>query len=264
MSQLTTRDYKGAAPRPRGAGGLSQFLWGALAGALLAGLGAALIMHHADKAARVCTGTGIVATPAASAGSAPGTATPVGPAPAGRVPEASSGGDARSPSAYPSSSIRGSSAPSRQSGRSARDASPAPAPQDTVARGASHGPSVAAQSAAASEPQYDFYQMLPNLRVTVPPPSAPGARSVGPGGRPRFAGYVLQVGAYNSEAHARKVVAYLDSLGTLAHIDPMRDGAKTLYRVRIGPVIERWELDRFRHQLKLVGLPALLIPGATH
>ncbi|MHB1827334.1 MAG: SPOR domain-containing protein [Steroidobacteraceae bacterium] len=262
MSQLTTRDYKGAAPRPRGAGGgLSQFLWGTLAGALLAGLGAALIVHHASQAARVCAGTGIAATPAAPAGRGQGAATPPGPVPAGAVPGASSGSGGRSP-ASASSSIRGSGG--RQSGRSARDASPAPAPQDTLARGASQGPSVAAHSAAASTPQYDFYQMLPNLRVTVPPPSAPGARSVGPGGRRRFGGYVLQVGAYNSEAHARKVVAYLDSLGTLAHIDPMRDGAKTLYRVRIGPVIERWELDRFRHQLKLVGLPAMLVPGATH
>ncbi len=121
-----------------------------------------------------------------------------------------------------------------------------------------------ARSAAASQPRYDFYQMLPNLRVTVPAPSAPGARSIGPGGRPQFDGYVLQVGAYGSEAHARKVVAYLDSLGTLAHIDTVHDGEKTLYRVRIGPVIERWELNRFRHQLKLVGLPAVLIPGATH
>ncbi len=259
MSQLTTRDYKGTAPRPRGAGGLSQFLWGTLAGALLAGLGAALIVHHTGQAARVCAGTGIAAPPAAPAGRAQGAATPPGPVPAGSVPEASSGGDARSP-ASSSSSIRGSGG--RQSGRSGRDASPAQAPQDTLARGASQGPSLAAHR--ASTPQYDFYQMLPNLRVTVPPPSAPGARSVGPGGRRRFAGYVLQVGAYNSEAHARKVVAYLDSLGTLAHIDPMRDGAQTLYRVRIGPVIERWELDRFRHQLKLVGLPAMLVPGATH
>ena len=250
MSQLTTRDYKGAAPRPRGAGGLSQFLWGALAGALLAGLGAALIMRHADKAARACTGSG-------GALAAP---TPAGPP----VPGGSAGGNARSPSPYPPSSRSGTSGPSMQSGRPTRVASPAPAARDTAARSGGDGSTIVARSAAASQPQYDFYQMLPNLRVTVPAPSAPGARSVGPGGRPQFGGYVLQVGAYSSEAHARKVVAYLDSLGTLAHIDTVHEGEKTLYRVRIGPVIERWERNRFRHQLKLVGLPAVLIPGATH
>ena len=258
MSQLTTRDYKGAAPRPRSAGGLGQFLWGALAGALLAGLGTALIMHHADKATRACTASGGRVTPAAAAGSAAALV-----APAGSVPGASSGANARSSPPYPSSSIWGARGPSPQAGRSGRAGSPAPAARVAAARSGGDGSRVVARSAAASQTQYDFYQMLPNLRVTVPAPSAPGARSVGPGGRPQFAGYVLQVGAYGSEAHARKVVAYLDSLGTLAHIDTVHEGAKTLYRVRIGPVIERWELNRFRHQLKLIGLPAVLIPGAT-
>ena len=264
MSQLTTRDYKGAAPRPRSAGGLSQFLWGALAGALLAGLGAALIMRHADKAVRACTGSGGAATPAAAAGSAQSAAALAATTPAGPIPGASSGGNARSPSPYPASSISAARGPSPQSDRSARVASPAPTARDTAARSGDDGSTIVARSAAASQPQYDFYQMLPNLRVTVPAPSAPGTRSVGPGGRRQFGGYVLQVGAYSSEAHARKVVAYLDSLGTLAHIDTAHDGEKTLYRVRIGPVIERWELNRFRHQLKLIGLPAVLIPGATH
>ena len=93
---------------------------------------------------------------------------------------------------------------------------------------------------------------------------APGAQAVGPNGHARFAGYILQVGAYRDEAQAHKVVNYLDSLGILAHINPMRSGGATLYRVRIGPIVEQRELERFRGVLKRIGLPGVLIPGATH
>lgn len=106
--------------------------------------------------------------------------------------------------------------------------------------------------------------MLPKLRVLVPPPTAPGTRGIGPRGHAQFSGYVLQVGAYTDEAQARRVVAYLDSLGILAHIDTAHDGTATLYRVRIGPIIQASELKRFRGVLKRVGLPGILIPGATY
>ncbi len=255
MSQLTTRDYKGTAPRPRGSGGLGQFLWGALAGAVLAGLGAALIMHHADKAVRACTA--VATKPAATPAAALVAPAPVSTSP---MPGTSPGANARSTSTYPSSSIWGARDPSPHSHRIA---SPTPAARATGARSAGDGSNDVAPR-TASQTQYDFYQMLPNLRVTVPAPSAPGTRSIGPGGRPQFAGYVLQAGAYSSEAHARKVVSYLNFLGTLAHIDTVHQGGKPLYLVRIGPVIERWELNRFRHQLKLIGLQAVVIPGATH
>jgi cell division septation protein DedD len=257
MSQLTTRDYKGTAPRPRSAGGLSQFLWGTLAGALLAGLGAALILHHADNAARACTASGAAVTPAA--GSANRATAPVMPTPADPESATSSGGNTRS-----SSSIWRAPDPGPQTGRSARVVSAAPAAQDTLARSGRNGSNVVAQRAPAPQPQYDFYEMLPNLKVTVPPPSAPGARRVGPRGRTQFAGYVLQAGAYRSFARARKLVSYLNFLGTLAHIDTVHNGATTLYEVRVGPVIERWEINRFRHQLRLIGLHPMLIPGATH
>ena len=213
MSQLTTRDYKGAGRRGEPPGGLKEFLLGALAGALLAGLGTALVMHHVHRRAPACA-------PARSP-----------PAPASAPPAA---------------------------GHPAASAPVSHAHTDLARASASH------RQHAAAPPQYDFYQMLPKLKVAVPPPTAPGAQAVGPNGHARFAGYILQVGAYRDEAQAHKVVNYLDSLGILAHINPMRSGGATLYRVRIGPIVEQRELERFRGVLKRIGLPGVLIPGATH
>ncbi len=231
MSQLTTRDYKGAGRRENSPAGLKEFLLGALAGGVLAGLGTALVMHHMRRdASAACAAPG----PAAQAqAAAPARETPV---PAARARTAA-------PSKAP-----------KTVGRAA-------APQ--LARAGSTGAASSGKPAPA-QTQYDFYQMLPNLKVIVPHPTAPGARTVGNNGRTEFAGYVLQVGAYNDPAQARRVVSYLDSLGILAHIDTVHDGTAVLYRVRIGPIIEQSELNRFRGVLKRIGLPGVLIPGATH
>ena len=217
MSQLT-RDYKGAGRRPSSPGGLKEFLLGALAGALLAGLGTALVMHHMRGSASACAAGGSAAQTAA-------------------------------PPAAPATNTR--AAQPRSNSR-----------KPVLAQ--THTPTAAHAKAAPAQPQYDFYQMLPNLKVIVPPPTAPGATAVGPNGRTEFAGYVLQVGAYRDEAQAQRIVNYLDSLGILAHINPMHDGSATLYRVRIGPIIEQSELNRFRAVLKRIGYPGVLIPGATH
>lgn len=214
MSELTTRDYKGAGGR-RGdpSGGLKEFLWGALAGALLAGLGTGLIMHHLDKSTAV----------ACSAQRAP----------------------TRRPAAKSVSAVANGAT--------------------TAAHPTSHdSPKATSAGAAAAQPHYDFYKMLPNLKVIVPPPTAPGTRSVGTHGRTVFSGYVVQVGSYTDAAQARHIIAELDSLGIIAHIDTARSHGTTLHRVRIGPITEEAELRRIRRVLKAVHLPAIVIPGATH
>ncbi len=234
MSQLTTRDYKGAGRRENSPAGLKEFLLGALAGGVLAGVGTALVMHHMHRGASAAC-----AVPGPAAPSQPAAAARQTPVPASRALSATTAAPSKGPN----------------TGRRAA------APQ--LARAGSAGAASSGKPAPA-QPQYDFYQMLPNLKVIVPRPTAPGARSVGSNGRTEFAGYVLQVGAYNDPAQARRVVTYLDSLGILAHIDTVHDGTAALYRVRIGPIIEQSELNRFRGVLKRIGLPGVLIPGATH
>lgn len=222
MSELTSRDYKGTGGGRRGAppGGLKEFLWGALAGALLAGLGTALVMHRIERTA-----------PAACAAK---------PA-AGHKPAAS----AATAAAHSGTTNR-------------RTGSDSTTPRKS---------SATASTSRASEPahaHYDFYKMLPNLKVRVPRPSAPGKRTVGSHGHTVFAGYVVQVGSYTDPAQARRIRAELDSLGIIAHIDTVQAHGTTLHRVRIGPLTEEAELKRIRRVLKAVHLPGIVIPGATH
>ncbi len=254
MSQLTTRDYKGAGRHagPPPSGGLKEFLFGALAGALLAGLGTALVMHHGRRSAAAACAT------TAGAAHAPAT---VPSAQNSAAHGSSRKAPVRSASAPVHRESAGAGAPDRHAGATTQrnDHQDARAPREVRPASKSRQPG----TSVPAHTRYDFYQMLPNLKVTVPPPTAPGTRSVGPNGRTRFAGYVLQVGAYRDEGQARHVVAYLDSLGILAHIDTAHDGRTALYRVRIGPIIERAELDRFQGVLKRIGLPGVLIPGAT-
>ncbi|MDA8349250.1 MAG: SPOR domain-containing protein [Pseudomonadota bacterium] len=228
MSQLTTRDYKGAARREGGpSGGLKEFLLGALAGALLAGFGTALVMHHEYRSRRTCTAA------ATSATASPAAPTPA-PAPRRAAPPAAA---ARTTPA-PQVALRTASAP-----RIRRSAHPQSGP---------------------AQPQYDFYQMLPNLKVIVPRPTAPGAHAAGVRGAAAYGGYVLQVGSYSDAAQAERIISELDSVGIIAHVDTVQSRGVTLHRVRIGPITEASELARIRGTLHALRLPAIVIPGAVH
>ena len=235
MSQLTTRDYKGAGRREGGpSGGLKEFLLGALAGALLAGVGTALVMHHAYRARRACGAC--AASPSAAS---PPAAAPPAPAPVRTAPQAA-------PGTTPAPRTAAAPQVVRRTAPSARTRS-----------------SVHAQSAPA-QPQYDFYQMLPNLKVTVPRPSAPGAHAAGVRGPGAYGGYVLQVGSYSNAAQAERIISELDSVGIIAHVDTVQSRGVTLHRVRVGPITEASELARIRGTLHALRLPAIVIPGAVH
>jgi cell division protein FtsN len=236
MSQLTTRDYKGAGRRANPPAGLKEFLLGALAGALLAGLGTALVMHHAHRsAAQSC------APAAATSGAA-------APTPSGPPARHALAQPAHSPG--PAAALGRSHSKETHTGSSLQ-----------LARTGSHS-GAARHAAAPAQSQYDFYQMLPNLKVTVPHPNGAG-RQTAAGGRSSATAYILQVGSYRDEAQARRIVAELDSLGIIAHIDTVPDGRTTLHRVRIGPLTETAELNRIRGVLKSVRLPAIVMPAAA-
>ncbi|MGC8517490.1 MAG: SPOR domain-containing protein [Steroidobacteraceae bacterium] len=241
MSPLTTRDYKGAGRREGApSGGLKEFLWGALAGALLAGIGTALVMQHMRRAGSACASGTTAPSAAAPAATVPPTTAPPTTAQAHFAPPPASHESHATPSR------RATVAPER------RTAPP------VVAQAAVHGTSSPAQ------PQYDFYQMLPNLKVIVPRPSAPGAHAAGMRGAGAYGGYVLQVGSYSSPAQAERIISELDSVGIIGHVDTVQSRGVTLHRVRVGPITEASELARIRSTLHAMRLPAIVIPGAVH
>jgi len=145
----------------------------------------------------------------------------------------------------------------------------APAPDDTSSDDPdSAAPSNSAPSApaAAKAQQYDFYRMLPRIKVPVshddeqpahaapPPPAADPPQRTADSGRP----YVLQIGSYRSTAEADQVRARLARDGISAQVERIVQGSSTWNRVRIGPLSDA-ELTRVRERLRTANIHALVI-----
>jgi cell division septation protein DedD len=74
-------------------------------------------------------------------------------------------------------------------------------------------------------------------------------------------GFSVQVGAFGSEATARKLVNELQAAGFRPYISPLARPGKTLHRVRVGPVADRAEADKLAARLKARGLPVSVVAG---
>jgi DedD protein len=102
--------------------------------------------------------------------------------------------------------------------------------------------------------------------AVAPPARAPEARpaaiepAVQPVAPPKGA-FSVQVGAFGSEATARKLVADLKADGMPAYIAPLSKSGKTLHRVRAGPVPDRAAADKLAARLKARGLPVSVVSG---
>jgi len=98
-------------------------------------------------------------------------------------------------------------------------------------------------------------------RIASKPPAAAASgstpalasRSVAPTSR----AWAVQLGSFSKESSAQKLVADLKASGHDAFIMPVKSGANTLYRVRVGPMTERSAADATLRKLKA------LAPGAT-
>ena len=97
----------------------------------------------------------------------------------------------------------------------------------------------------------------PTLRVAdlppPPPPKALVAKPVAPTSR----AWAVQMGSFSKESTAQKMVSDLKERGHDAFVMPVKSGATTLYRVRVGPVAERAAAEASLRQLRA------LAPGAT-
>jgi cell division septation protein DedD len=69
----------------------------------------------------------------------------------------------------------------------------------------------------------------------------------------------VQVGAFGSEAAARKLVDQLRESGYKVYVAPVSRGGRTLHRVRVGPEPERAEAESLLAGLKVRGLPATVV-----
>jgi cell division protein FtsN len=124
---------------------------------------------------------------------------------------------------------------------------PKATPTDAAPTGAGVAPSA---PAANADGQFSLYNLLPGKtqETTAVPDQTIAKEEPKPAddGKNR---YLLQVGAYESEAEADATRAKLALMGYEANISKREREGKTLHRVRIGPIDTQEDMNRIRTAL---------------
>lgn len=111
-----------------------------------------------------------------------------------------------------------------------------------------------------SDPQFDFYDVLPSMEVEVTDDKANAAASGSAAGAIDAPGsYILQVGSYRNFADADRVKAKLALQGVAASIQKITIDNDTWHRVRIGPISNLNKLEETRRTLREAQIDALVI-----
>lgn len=132
-----------------------------------------------------------------------------------------------SPSEQPPQAVVENRAPPPEEPPAAEPVAAQPAPSDQAK------PEVPQQSGAAV-PQ----PVVEQPTATVPARAA--QRPLASGGEAPTSGrWAVQVGTFSKEANAQRLVKQLRDQGESAFVMPVKSGAATLYRVRIGPMKDR-------------------------
>lgn len=145
-----------------------------------------------------------------------------------------------------------------------------------------------AEAGTAKQPSFDFYQVLPGKEVVIPDAELSAkakaeAQSAAPAAAPQpvasgspavastrvtpaavgsatgSGAYVLQVGAFPDNAKAQAVKAKLALQGFVAHVQVVRIGQQTWYRVRLGPYANAARLEQIKQQLSGAGIPTIAL-----
>jgi cell division protein FtsN len=109
----------------------------------------------------------------------------------------------------------------------------------------------------ASKSRFDFYKLLPQLKVDVPKSDITPSRSSAQAPEqtntpdtPVF-NYILQAGSFKDFHEADRLKASLALLGLQAHIEKVTlDHSQVWHRVRIGPIDSERDMNRIRNQLR--------------
>lgn len=118
----------------------------------------------------------------------------------------------------------------------------------------------AAPAAPAEDPdRFEFYDLLPDQEVVVPP--ADDRRPTPPPTVERAPGiYVIQAGAFPDFPQADAVKAKLALLGIVAQIQQITVDGRTFHRVRVGPIEDAARLKRMRDQLRANRIDHIVVP----
>lgn len=150
-------------------------------------------------------------------------------------------------------------APASQEKKPAAKPSPAPGASTTA-------------PAAPAQPKFDFYTLLPKLKVEVPKPPASldngqGATSANPAPAAPSAPekvtapgrYLLQVASFGTAGQANVLKAKLAFQGIVATVSPAKVKDYTWYRVQIGPFSDIAKVNAMLDQLSKQHYKPLII-----
>ncbi len=117
-------------------------------------------------------------------------------------------------------------------------------PESTVAQPSSAVPSPAPETRTSSPPQAS------TRPVPVQPAPAPVTTRPAAPEQSTSAGWAVQLGSFSSRATADNLAGKLRGEGYDAFVMPVKSGANTLYRVRIGPMADRDAATRVLGKVK--------------
>ncbi len=148
------------------------------------------------------------------------------------------------------------------------DCTPAATAHHETARGQTPRPQPAPES------RFDFYTLLPNMEVEVPPEEPPAHaphETPRESGRPaprkaevsetkRASGrYLLQAGSFRRYSEADAVKARLALMGLQASIQKVKVGDSVYHRVRVGPFSSFAQAERAQRRLRQASVDSLLM-----
>lgn len=107
--------------------------------------------------------------------------------------------------------------------------------------------------------RFDFYDILPKFEVVLPAVESEVTpdREIVPIGEP--GSYVLQAGSFTNVTDAERMRATLALLGLESRLQRVSIDDDIYHRVRIGPLSNLNELNRYRRQLREAEVEVLLI-----
>ena len=109
--------------------------------------------------------------------------------------------------------------------------------------------------AEQDKPHYDFFTVLPELKVGVPAQSS--GQKTGP--ETNTGTYLLQAGSFRQAGDAEQLKARLALIGIVARIQTVNVDEATWHRVIIGPVNGARKAEELRNQLTDNGIDSLVM-----
>lgn len=109
--------------------------------------------------------------------------------------------------------------------------------------------------AEQDKPHYDFFTVLPELKVSVPAQSS--GQKTGP--ETNTGTYLLQAGSFRQAGDAEQLKARLALIGIVARIQTVNVDEATWHRVHIGPVNGARKAEELRNQLADNGIDSLVM-----